>query len=160
MIPTALCTAYPDCLKGSPGRVTGAVPGDRVPDARSSPDRAGGRQGVVELNGIGGGGGGGAPPFSGERWVGGRGGGGGGGVGVGGGGGGGDCPPFCKRKIGRGSPGDSVPQTPWDLPLRANPEAVKGRVARSHPRLGLGPQDGARVGSHQSPILRLGRVGA
>src|SRR5690606_32029566 len=52
MIPTALCTAYPDCLKGSPGRVTGAVPGDRVPDARSSPDRAGGRQGVVELNGI------------------------------------------------------------------------------------------------------------
>src|SRR5690606_14249096 len=53
MIPTALCTAYPDCLKGSPGRVTGAVPGDRVPDARSSPDRAGGRQGGVELNGIG-----------------------------------------------------------------------------------------------------------
>src|SRR5690606_30462964 len=52
MIPTALCTAYPYCLKGSPGRVNGAVPGHRVPDARYCPDRAGGRQGVVELNGI------------------------------------------------------------------------------------------------------------
>src|SRR5207247_8328820 len=65
------------------------------------------------------------------------------------------------RASARSVRGTLSPEPPGICRFDTNPEEPPGkevRAARSHPLLGLGPQVGARVGSHQSPILRLGRA--